>query len=120
MNYVDALECELSPVDSQIAISKEMYTKPLPARPITYITQLVGIQDSYVKTLDKKKKIEVEIARRKNCRLQIESICKVLRVANKVVDEFSPFLFVSLVNKVVVYSKEDVRVGFRNGREVGM
>ena len=64
------------------------------------------------------KRFEAEIARCKNARLQMESICKVLREAGKVVDTFSPFLFISLVDKVVVYSKEDVRVVFRDGREV--
>ena len=115
---VDALERELSSATTQIAISKEMYTTALQSRPITDSTQLAGIKDIYVKALDKKKKLEAEIARRKNCKLQLESICTVLREAGKVVDEFSPFLFISLVDKVVVYSKEDVRVTFRDGREV--
>ena len=117
---VDSLERELVAISSQITISKEMYTTALQSRPITYSTQLFGIKDIYVKALDKKKKLEAEIARRKNARLQMESICKVLRETDKFVEDFSPFLFTALVDKVVVYAKEDVRVTFRDGREVGM
>ena len=117
---VDALERELSSATTQIAVSKEMYTKALQDKPLRDGTQLSGIKDIYVKALDKKKKLEEEIARRKNCRLQLESICTVLREADKFVAEFSPFLFISLVEKVVVYAKEDVRVTFRDGREVGI
>ena len=116
---VDELEREIEGVNSQIAVSKELYSQALSSRPLTDGSKICGIQDIYMKWLDKKKKLEIEIARRKNCRLQLESICKVLREAEKFIDEFSPFLFVSLVDKVVVYSKEDVRVVFRDGREVG-
>ena len=112
---VDGLEREIEGVSTQIAVSKELYSQALSSRPLTDGSKICGIQDIYIKWLDKKKKLEIEIARRKNCRLQLESICKVLSEAEKVIDEFSPFLFVSLVDKVVVYSKDDVRVVFRDG-----
>ncbi len=117
---VDELERELDAVCSQIAVSKELYSQAVSSRPITDGSKICGIQDIYMKWLDKKKKLEIEIARRKNCRLQTESICKVLSEAEKVIDEFSPFLFLSLVEKVIVYSKDDVRVVFKDGREVRM
>ena len=112
------IERELESVNSQIAVSKELYSKALHDKPIFDGSQLNGIQDIYVKWLEKKAKLEAELARRKNARLQMESVIETLRGAEKQVEEFSSYLFTALVDKVVVMGKDEVRVRFRDGSQL--
>ena len=112
------IERELESANAQIAVSKELYSKALHDKPIFDGSQLYGIQDIYVKWLEKKGKLEAEIARRKNARLQMESVIETLHGAEKQVEEFSSYLFTTLVDKVVVMGKDEVKVRFRDGGEV--
>ena len=112
------IERELESANAQIAVSKELYSKALHDKPIFDGSQLSGIQDIYVKWLEKKGQLEAEIARRKNARLQMESVIETLRGAEKQVEEFSSYLFTALVDKVVVMGKDEVRVVFRDGTAI--
>ena len=48
----------------------------------------------------------------------IEDFLKELQVLNGMVTKFDPMLWVSLVDFVTVYSKDDVQVTFKDGTEV--
>ena len=48
----------------------------------------------------------------------IEDFLKELQALDGLITEFDPMLWVSLVDFVTVYSKDDVRVTFKDGTEI--
>ena len=78
--------------------------------------------DSLVARFEKAKERIAEIARLKSDkesrRLQADSFMKELKKLDRLVTEFDEKLWYTLVDRIMVYSKEDIRFVFRDGAEI--
>ncbi|MBK5201576.1 MAG: hypothetical protein JJE21_08615 [Spirochaetaceae bacterium] len=48
----------------------------------------------------------------------IKQFLKALKAQDKIITEFSPDVFLSLVDRIEVYSKDEIKVVFKSGIEV--
>lgn len=108
------LECELETIAEQVqeCIDQNARVAQNQAEYEQCYNELVGKYDSIKAQVDE---LNTTIADKKARKAEFELFMKNLKKQDKVVTEFDEGLWISMVECVTVYAKDDVRVEFKNG-----
>jgi site-specific DNA recombinase len=77
-----------------------------------------GLTERFGKAKARLEEVTAVISDKANRQATIEDFLRELQLLDGMITEFDPMLWVSLVNFVTVYSKDDVRVTFKDGTEI--
>ena len=77
-----------------------------------------GLTERFGKAKARLEEVTAVISDKSNRQATIEDFLKELQAMDGMVTEFDPMLWVSLVDFVTVYSKDDVQVTFKDGTEI--
>jgi site-specific DNA recombinase len=77
-----------------------------------------GLTERFGKAKARLEEVTAVISDKANRQATIEDFLKELQAMDGMVTEFDPMLWVSLVDFVTVYSKDDVQVTFKDGTEI--
>lgn len=119
-----ALETERDALNEELTVVAELIQKVVDenARTAQNQDKYREKYDSLVARFEKAKERIAEIARLKSDkesrRLQADSFMKELKKLDSLVTEFDEKLWYTLVDRIMVYSKEDIRFVFRDGAEI--
>ena len=119
-----ALETERDALNEELTVVAELIQKVVDenARTAQNQDKYREKYDSLVARFEKAKERIAEIARLKSDkesrRLQADSFMKELKKLDSLVTEFDEKLWYTLVDCIMVYSKEDIRFVFRDGAEI--
>lgn len=121
--YIAAVNKLFADRESIIADNEEILSSPI------YNTDELEKQKEYRKRYEAvaerfnmlKKQVDelsLEISEKHLTRLRIKQFLECLRKQKELVTEFDSKQFHSLVDFIIVYSKDDIRFTFRNGMEI--
>lgn len=77
-----------------------------------------GLTERYDKAKARLEEVTAVISDKATRQATIEDFLRELRSLGGMVTEFDPMIWVSLVDFVTVYSKDDVRIAFKDGTEI--
>ena len=77
-----------------------------------------GLTERFGKAKTRLEKVTAAISDKATRQATIKDFLKELQAMDGMVTEFDPMLWVSLVDFVTVYSKDDVQVTFKDGTEI--
>ncbi|MCI2056709.1 MAG: recombinase family protein, partial [Oscillibacter sp.] len=77
-----------------------------------------GLTERFGKAKARLEEVTAAISDKATRQATIEDFLKELQTLDGMITEFDPMLWVSLVDFVTVYSKDDVRITFKNGTEI--
>lgn len=112
------LEKELGNLEVEIEITKQLLCKRISSAPIMDSNSHDAAQAKYRDILSRRDEIKEEIVSRKNRRIGLNRYIRNLKEAETMVTEFSPDLFIGLVDHMIVYSNSTFGVVFRDGSEI--
>lgn len=77
-----------------------------------------GLTERFGKAKDRLEEVTAAISDKTIRQATIEDFLRELQLLDGMITEFDPMLWVSLVDFVTVYSKDDVQVTFKDGTEI--
>ncbi len=77
-----------------------------------------GLMERFGKAKARLEEVTAAISNKTTRQATIEDFLKELQALDRLVTEFDPMLWVSLVDFITVLSKDDVRITFKNGTEI--
>lgn len=81
---------------------------------VEYDEKYNSLYSTYSSALNKLKNLQSTIQDKKNRKSKIKQFLKTLKSQDVILTEFSPNLFLSLVDRIEVYSKDDIKVVFES------
>lgn len=112
------LEAERDRLEAEVEVAKELVTRSISSGPITDAGRYGALEDKYHERLERLDAVKEEIVSVRNKRLGINSFVRKLRCAENQVDEFSPDLFIGLVDHITIHSRSYMVVTFRDGQNI--
>lgn len=85
-----------------------------------YQEEYSRLSDEYHKLKEKLDAVEAIITDKETRRTRAKEFIAILRKSDMITDSFSPELFIGLVERMIVVSKDEIRVEFRNGIAVAI
>ena len=85
-----------------------------------YQEEYSRLSDEYHKLKEKLDAVEAVITDKETRQTRAKEFIAILRKSDMITDSFSPELFIGLVERMTVVSKDEIRVEFRNGTVVAM
>ena len=85
-----------------------------------YQEEYSRLSDEYHKLKEKLDAAEAVITDKETRRTRAKEFIAILRKTDTIMDSFSPELFIGLMERMTVISKDEIRVEFRNGTAVAI
>lgn len=114
------LEKERGELEAEADVSKALISKSISSGPITNTEKHDALEEKYHNTVKRLDEVREEIVSIRNKRLGMNSFIRNFKSSEQHITEFSPELFVGLVDHITVFSRSRVVVTFRDGRELSL
>ena len=118
------LDAEKTALEQEMVIFSEMMQQSINENARVALDQTEyqkrydGLTERFGKAKARLEEVTAVISDKANRQATIEDFLRELQLLDGMITEFDPMLWVSLVNFVTVYSKDDVRVTFKDGTEI--
>lgn len=115
---VSGLEKQREDLEAELEITAQLSEKEISSGPISDAGKYEALLARHKDAFEKLNTVKEEIVSVRNKRLGIQSFIRNLKSEEQQITEFSPQLFIGLVDHLTFYNREKVTVTFRNGQEI--